>query len=458
MLARGIRSYHRPNRIEKALELSAQGVIPLAGGTRLLAANAELPNVLDLGALGLDGFATQEDDLEIGAMVTLQDLIDSKRVHDATGGLLPAACHAHSASRMIRGAATLGGEAVFGAPDSDVVAALLALNAVFLVARTDEPLESPALRFLKKPAEDLAGGGILRAILIPAGVQGTALERVAVLPSAPTLVSVAVSVSCSADRCTRARIALTGLDGRPMRVPQAEARIEHKTADAAAIALAAEDVQKHARFRDDAHAPAAYRKSVAGVLVRRALTLAIERAKNGALAAPRRRPVLHRGQPIQPLDYFTSGRVELQLNGRSLQAEAEARTTLLELLRRQGAFGVKHGCETGECGACTVLLDGRPAPACMTLALRAQGRHVETVEGLGTPDSLHSLQQAFVDTGAVQCGYCTPALLLCAKALLAAIPDPSEEEVRDALAGALCRCTGYVKPVEAVLKAARGRE
>jgi aerobic-type carbon monoxide dehydrogenase small subunit (CoxS/CutS family) len=91
----------------------------------------------------------------------------------------------------------------------------------------------------------------------------------------------------------------------------------------------------------------------------------------------------------------------------------------------------------------------------MTLALRAQGRNVDTVEGLGTPDALHALQQAFVENGAVQCGYCTPALLLCAKALLDAVPDPSEEEVRDALAGALCRCTGYVKPVEAVLKAAR---
>lgn len=457
MLARGIRSYHRPNRIEQALGLAAQGVIPLAGGTRLLATAAELPIVLDLGALDLNGIAVQEGDLEIGAMVTLQELIDSKLVHQATGGLLPAACYAHSASRMIRGAATLGGEAVFGAPDSDVVAALLALNAVFVVARKDEPLESPALRFLKKPAEDLAGGGILRAILIPGGVQGTALERVAVLPSAPTIVSVAVSVSCAGDRCTRARIALTGLDGRPLRITQAEARVEHTPGDAAAIFLAAEEVQKHAAFRDDAHAPADYRRSVAPVLVRRALALAVERATSGAAQPPRLRPLPHRGSPIQPLDYFTSGRIELHLNGRALAAEAEARTTLLELLRREGAHGVKHGCETGECGACTVLIDGRPAPACMTLALRAQGRNVETVEGLGTPDALHPIQQAFVDTGAIQCGYCTPALLLCAKALLDAISDPTEEEIRDALSGALCRCTGYVKPVEAVLKAARER-
>jgi aerobic-type carbon monoxide dehydrogenase small subunit (CoxS/CutS family) len=331
------------------------------------------------------------------------------------------------------------------------------LNAVFQVARKDEPLESPALRFLKKPAEDLAGGGILRSILIPGGVQGTALERVAVLPSAPTLVSVLVSVSCAANRCTRARIALTGLDGRPMRITQAEARVEHTPGDAAAIYLAAEEVQKLAAFRDDAHAPADYRRSVAHVLVRRALALAVERATTGAVEPPRSRPLLHRGSPIQPLDYFTSGRIELHLNGRALLAETEARTTLLELLRREGAHGVKHGCETGECGACTVLVDGRPTLSCMTLALRAQGRHVETVESLGTPDALHPIQQAFVDAGAIQCGYCTPAMELCAKALLDAIPEPTEEEVRDALAGALCRCTGYLKPVEAVLEAARKR-
>jgi putative selenate reductase molybdopterin-binding subunit len=116
---------------------------------------------------------------------------------------------------------------------------------------------------------------------------------------------------------------------------------------------------------------------------------------------------------------------------------------------------VKHGCETGECGACAVLLDGRPVSACMTLALRAQGRSVLTVEGLGSAERLHPIQSAFVETGAIQCGFCTPAMELCAKSLLDAIPDPSEAEVRDALAGCLCRCTGYVKPVEAVLRAAR---
>jgi aerobic-type carbon monoxide dehydrogenase small subunit (CoxS/CutS family) len=102
-----------------------------------------------------------------------------------------------------------------------------------------------------------------------------------------------------------------------------------------------------------------------------------------------------------------------------------------------------------------VLLDGVPVCSCIVLACRAEGRQVETVEGMGTPDALHPIQAAFVETGAIQCGYCTPAMELCAKALLDAVPYPDEGEVRDALAGCLCRCTGYVKPVDAVMRAAR---
>lgn len=457
MLARGIRSYHRPNRIEEALELAARGATPLAGGSRLLATPRELPNVLDLDALELFAIGRHEDDLEIGAMATLQELIDAPLVHEMTGGLLPAACRAHSASRMLRDTATLGGEAVFGAPDSELVAALLALNAIFVIARADGPLESPAMRFLKNPAEDLAGGALLRSVVIPDGVQGAALERVAVLASAPSLLSVAASVSLLGGKVLRARIALTGLAGRPERMPAAEAQLEQTEADEAAIGRTAERLAEQARFRDDAHAPAAYRRAVAGALTRRALETALARARQGTSPVARPRPARRRPTTIPPLQYFTSGRVELRLNERPLAADVEARTTLLEMLRGSGAHGVKHGCETGECGACTVLIDGRPALACLTLALRAQGRSVLTVEGLGTPDALDEIQQAFVDTGAIQCGFCTPAMELCAKALLDAIPEPTEPEVRDALAGALCRCTGYVKPVEAVLLAAAAK-
>jgi aerobic-type carbon monoxide dehydrogenase small subunit (CoxS/CutS family)/CO/xanthine dehydrogenase FAD-binding subunit len=456
MLARGIRSYHRPATIEEALSLAGQGVVPLAGGTRLLASAVDVPNVLDLAGLRLTRLQVEDGDLVLGAAATLQDVIDAPVAYEATGGLLPAACRAQSASRMVRSLATLGGESVHRAHDSEVVAALLALNAVYVVDRPDGRLESPALRFLKSSAEDLAGGGLVTSLFIPGAPQGAALERLAVLPSAPAQVAVVVAVSFSAERCSRARLVVTGLQGPPARVLEAEARIEGSAAHDHDVEAAAAEVSARAAFREDAHASAAYRREVARVLTLRALRRAVAQARAGAKArAPRCRPPLPpRNLPGVP--YFTSGRLETTINGALRHVQIDARTTLLELLRGAGVWGVKHGCETGECGACAVLLDGRPVPACLVLAQRAQGRAVMTVEGLGTPDALHPVQQAFVETGAVQCGYCTPAMELCAKALLDAFPDPTEDEVKDALAGCLCRCTGYVKPVQAVLKAAGG--
>src|SRR5262249_42059255 len=226
VLARGIRSYHRPTRMEEALSLAGQGGVPVAGGTRVFAADREVPNVLDLSALGLSRLETIDGDLRIGAMTSLQDLVDSREVHVGTAALLTAAARAHSVSRMIRGMATAGGEAVHGAHDSEVVAALLALNTIFEVALPSGPLESPALRFLKDPAEDLGRGGLLLWLSIPGAPQGAALERVAVLPSAPALMAVAVTVSFAGDKCARARIALTGLRTPPARVLDAAARLE----------------------------------------------------------------------------------------------------------------------------------------------------------------------------------------------------------------------------------------
>ena len=129
--------------------------------------------------------------------------------------------------------------------------------------------------------------------------------------------------------------------------------------------------------------------------------------------------------------------------------------TLLDVLRdRLDLTGVKKGCDRGDCGACTVLLDGKPVASCSMLAVQAQGRRVTTIEGLAPAGRPHPIQQAFVDHSAVQCGFCTPGMILAAKALLDENPHPTADEVREAIAGNLCRCTGYAKIVEAVLAAA----
>lgn len=140
------------------------------------------------------------------------------------------------------------------------------------------------------------------------------------------------------------------------------------------------------------------------------------------------------------------------LNGEPAGARIEPRELLVDVLREQfGLRGTKRSCDLGACGACTVLVDGLPASSCSTLAADVEGRSVVTIEGLGTAKSLDPVQQAFVDHGAMQCGFCTPGMVLAVKALLSANPSPTEDEVRHYLRGNVCRCTGYVKIIEAVL-------
>ncbi|MBM4331569.1 MAG: (2Fe-2S)-binding protein [Deltaproteobacteria bacterium] len=146
-------------------------------------------------------------------------------------------------------------------------------------------------------------------------------------------------------------------------------------------------------------------------------------------------------------------KIHLQVNGLAYEVEVEPRRTLLELIRDDLELtGTKEGCGLGECGTCTVLLDGRPIKSCITLAVQAKGREVTTIEGIeGADGTLHPIQQAFIDHGAIQCGFCTPGMVLSAKGLLDENPRPTEIEVREAIAGNLCRCTGYQKIVEAIL-------
>ncbi len=151
--------------------------------------------------------------------------------------------------------------------------------------------------------------------------------------------------------------------------------------------------------------------------------------------------------------------IEFTLNGEAIEVAFAPHKTLLEVLREDlNLMGTKHGCELGECGTCAVLVNGRSVLSCLVLGLDAEGRSVETVEGMASPAGLHPLQETFADTGAAQCGYCTPGFLLVAKELLATNPNPSREEIKEALSGNLCRCTGYIKIYEAVeLAAARMR-
>jgi aerobic-type carbon monoxide dehydrogenase small subunit (CoxS/CutS family) len=146
----------------------------------------------------------------------------------------------------------------------------------------------------------------------------------------------------------------------------------------------------------------------------------------------------------------------LTVNGEPAEVAFAPYKTLLEVLREDlGLTGTKHGCELGECGACAVLIDGEPKLSCLVLALECAGHSIETVEGLARGPGLHPLQAAFADLGAAQCGYCTPGILMTAKALLEKEPHPSRERIKEAVSGNLCRCTGYQQIFEAIEEAAR---
>jgi aerobic carbon-monoxide dehydrogenase small subunit len=148
--------------------------------------------------------------------------------------------------------------------------------------------------------------------------------------------------------------------------------------------------------------------------------------------------------------------IRLTVNDRVHEIAVEPSTTLVDLLRYDlGLTGTKKGCDLGDCGACTVLMDGKAVNSCLVLAVQANGRTVQTIEGLETAEGLHPLQQAFVEKGAIQCGFCTSGMILSAKELLDRMPHPQEPEIRRAVSGNLCRCTGYQKIIEAIKDVAR---
>ncbi len=143
--------------------------------------------------------------------------------------------------------------------------------------------------------------------------------------------------------------------------------------------------------------------------------------------------------------------IQLTINNEAMELAVKPNLTLADLLRYElGLTGTKKGCDTGDCGACTVLMNGKPVNACLVLAIQAHGSDIETIEGLATEDGLHPIQASFVDKGAIQCGYCSPGMIMSAKALLDNNPSPTEEQVRQGISGNLCRCTGYQKIIEAI--------
>jgi carbon-monoxide dehydrogenase medium subunit len=362
-------------------------------------------------------------------------------------------------SPPLRNRATVVGNLITASPANDTIVPLLALAAQVTVASAARGSRALLLAdFLTGfRTVDLAPDEVVTGLRFPAmspqqrgGFIKLGLRRA----QAISVVSVAAILGLDGDRVNHARIALGAVAPTIVRAEEAEAALLGQPLTPEVIGEAARLALHAAHPIDDVRSSAAYRREMVHSLTRRLLTQIREGREREGWSD---RPVTLRGRtdgkwPVPPIPNTQYPIPTTTLvNGQPITLPGQM--TLLDSLRAAGFVGVKEGCAEGECGACTVFLDGMAALACLIPAERAAGSEVITVEGLAQADQLHPVQAAFVQSGGVQCGYCTPGFLMSAAKLLEERPHPSRGEAQEAFTGNLCRCTGYRKILDAVVRA-----
>ena len=433
----------------------------LAGGTDLLIGwrrpAARLPGlVIDIsGAAGLGGVTTRAGRMVIGPLTTHAQLQDSAIVRQAAP--LLAAAAATVGGPQIRNRGTIGGNVMNAAACADTVPPLVALGATVTLQSAAGVRELPVADLFLKPYRTRARPDeLLTAIHFaapPAGARSAFLKLGRRNALSISRLSVAAILEVGPDgRIADARIVPGAAFPVWRRVTAVERMLVGEKPGAALFAAAGRAVAAEMIRESGRRWSTEYKEPVLAVLVRRAL--------EQCAAAPGVRPAPAPDQTTAPLPPTPSVSpmpmvtITGAVNGRARTVTVPVRRTLLEVLRDDlGLTGTKCGCEIGECGACTVLLDGQPVNACLVPAVQLAGRAVTTVEGLMTDGRLAPLQEAFLDHDAVHCGFCTPGMLLSAKALLDRNPQPTEPEIRTAISGNLCRCTGYQQIVDAIRRA-----
>ncbi|MCP3987551.1 MAG: 2Fe-2S iron-sulfur cluster binding domain-containing protein [Actinomycetia bacterium] len=464
-----IATYHAPTTITAAIEvLSAAGerARPVAGATDLLlelerGGRAGVDTLVDLSTIaGLDEINDEGDTLVIGPLVTHNQIVASDLCRQAATPLAQA-CR-EIGSPQLRNRATVAGNVVTASPANDTISALLALNA-------SVELTSPRGLRTMLIAEFITGfrttalapGELVTAIMVPklgpnqrAMFVKLGLRRA----QAISVVNLAAAITFDDDGQTvsDATIAVGSVGPTVMVLDTVAESLRGRPLAEATITQAAEAVSAAVEPIDDVRATADYRRHLSGVMTARTLEALAHghhldqwMADPPLLADPDQRV---RGGPS--LTIGDHDPITVTVNGSPVTGAGATSSNLLDWLRdRAGTSGVKEGCAEGECGACTVYLDGAAVMACLVPAARAANHEVVTVEGLGSPDGLHPIQEAFVSEAAVQCGFCTPGLVMASAKLLEEHPDPTRTQVAAGLAGNLCRCTGY-NAVHAAVKAA----
>ncbi len=465
--------YYTPTSVDEALRLLAEHgpeARIIAGGTDLLVELRRgvrqarvLIDVTRIG--GLDRVRLDDDGLiHLGPTVTHNRAVASDLLVER-GFPLALACW-QVGTPQVRNRGTVAGNLITASPANDTIAALWALDArLTLRSVRGERVLTFADFYQGVRRTALAPDEMVTDVTFPAlgpNQRGVFVKLGLRRTHAIALANAAAVLTFDSDVVTQARITLGSVAPTVIRAPEAEEALVGGPLSEERIAEAADLAAQAAAPIDDIRAGADYRRQMVRVLVRRALAALRDGTERDAL--PATPPMLWgrtkgrfprlAGKTVRHCDTGPEP-IECTVNGENVVVRGAGGKTLLAMLREDlGLTGTKEGCGEGECGACTVWMDGIAVLSCLVPAPRAHGTHIVTVEGLARGDELHPVQQAFIEEGAVQCGYCTPGFIMAGASLLEEIPHPSREQIIAGLSGNLCRCTGYYKIVRAIERAA----
>lgn len=425
----------------------------IAGGTDLLLEMArgqrpEVDTLIDVSRLSeIQRIEMAGDEILIGAGVTHNEIVLSPAVVDRALPLAQACWEV--GSPQLRNRATVVGNLITASPANDTITPLRALGTRLEISSSagnrvvDLTDFHRGVRQIDMAPDEMVTG--LRVRAMASSERGIFVKVGLRKAQAISVVHLALVLDLQGNEVVSAAIALGSVAPTIIRAQEAEAFLRGKRLDAATIGETARLVAELPRPIDDVRATAAYRKAELERMTVRALR---------ALAGGEEAAFFPR-DPVT-LGHRRIGPTVTTVNGLPPTSPPDTNSTLLDWLRELGLTGSKEGCAEGECGACTVFLDGVAVMACLVPAGRAAGAEITTIEGLAPVDGLHPLQQAFLDQGSVQCGYCIPGFLMSGTKLLEEKPAPKPDEIRVALSGNLCRCTGYHKIIAAVEQAAGG--
>ena len=461
----------RPTTWSEAVELyeASPNALPVAGATDLLLDLSRTPDAEGSGATLLDlwglpdcsQITISDHDVVVGCGVTHNQIIGSPNL-DSALDVLRMAC-LEIGSPQLRNRATVVGNIVTASPANDTISALVALNASVLIESVGGEREVPIRKFFTGFRQTiLAQSELVRSIRIPRWnpqTVGTWFKIGNRTAQAISVVHAGIVLEFdeATSLITKADVAIGSVSETISVSKSLSEYLVGKDLDAETSAAAARIVASEISPIDDIRATAAYRTSVTETAIRRALIDLSEFSTSQSRAVPLLGWVANRPTPPQ-LNLSPTTEVACTVNGSSVAAQIADNSTLLEWLRTNASTGTKEGCAEGECGACTVMLNGAAVTSCLVPTAQADGSSVVTVEGLAEGSGLHPVQQGFLDEFAVQCGFCTPGFLVAAAALCHENESPSADEIRAGLSGNLCRCTGYYSTVEALSGLPTGRD